>query len=149
VAAAHNEYRHEEALHGKAWPHGRRNAMDDFPTLWADPKSGDYLNNLLVVSASDKDTHVSPGNPYVDWVSFAPGWGISVATGTADNTNDNDWGASYCKLMSGTFPPLYLPPQNGFSLGSVAKIRVRIQQPRSWRAWRHISAVSLASGRRT
>jgi hypothetical protein len=82
VAAAHNEYRHDDALMGPGYlPNGRGDDMSDIPQRWADPAHPKYLSNLLVVSTTDVNTRVGNINPYANWASFAPGAGVYLANG--------------------------------------------------------------------
>jgi hypothetical protein len=99
VAAAHNEYLPDPVVFGQYMPNGRGDAMNDFPAQWGDPSNGDYLPNLLVVSATDINTQISPLNPYANWASFAPGAGISLPVGkSGDTIVRGQNGASFCEL---------------------------------------------------
>lgn len=86
VAAAHNEYRHDNFAHGPGYrPNGRGDDMNDVPQKRANPAHSKYLPNLIVVSTTDINTQVGNINPYANWAIFAPGAGIAVADGISGN----------------------------------------------------------------
>ena len=68
--------------------------MADFPARWGNPDADDYLDNLIVISSNDMESHVGTGNPLASWVSFAPGEGVSVAEEWADRILEDDLGGA-------------------------------------------------------
>ncbi len=85
VAASHNE----------DWrPY--KNKLDGWPSRFGDPNSPalESIPNLIIVSGIDKNTRISPLNPYADWLVMAPGWNVNVPGGGTAN------GASLCKSLT-------------------------------------------------
>ena len=58
-----------------------KNKIEGRPSRFGHPNAAktEALNNLIVVSGIDKNSEVSPFNPFADWVAMAPGFDVHVA----------------------------------------------------------------------
>lgn len=71
VAATHNSNRN--LLY--------RNKINGWPSKFGGPDAAESekLGNLIVVSGIDRNSVVSPLNPFADWLAMAPGYRVHVA----------------------------------------------------------------------
>ena len=89
-----------------------RQGLNGLPESLADPEQGKILSNLILAGGIDKNTRLSPLNPYRPWMARAPGWDLTTAgAGLEDMEFDID-GASVGKhlflLFLVSFPRILL-----------------------------------------
>ncbi len=75
-----------------------KGSVDGIPVSWADPEAPgwDRVDSLIVVGGIDKNSVVSPINPYRPWIAFAPGWRVvAPIAGTTNQYSENGRGASF------------------------------------------------------
>jgi hypothetical protein len=97
VGATHNDFLDEDI----------KGSVDGVPVSWADPEADGWYqsDNLIVVGGIDKNSVVSPVNPYRPWIAFAPRWNVvAPRAGTTNQYSEAGGGASFgeCHVPSPT-----------------------------------------------
>ncbi|KAK1833706.1 hypothetical protein QBC39DRAFT_242568, partial [Podospora conica] len=72
-----------------------RGRVDSVPERWANPSQARHLPNLILVSGINLNTHVSPMNPYEEWMAMAPGYDVPIADYLDPGETKRNSGASY------------------------------------------------------